>query len=439
MILFQDELLRKHKDYVYCWLFNIGIEDEWSGDRFRMKNPEEDIVVQHMEEILLLLAHSEDILLLRNIPEEKFLRRLKEMGFQIPQMICPQKEDLSLSITELVLEDSVIIKKLQEYTKQKQVYLLPYGVTEKEEQLSRVCGMQIKGSSADVTQKMNSKLYGRELIRRLHLQQPVGKICYSLEGIQSSWEKLSNEFQRVVIKRPYGASGQGIYLVDSSEKLRRVLHLLKRLQGREEKWIVEGWYEKKIDINAQLYIHDNGDIEIFSVKEQLLDDTVYYGSVFPVSLSEKIMDRYQKELNVIGKHLYDDGARGVVGIDSIITEQEIFPVIEINVRFTLSTYLSKLPLLFFNRYFQSIYYRVPVLGQEVYEKLENQLEHFGIAFSREKSEGIFFYNYSCMNREVVGECGRLFTIIVAKDKDRLHQLQTQIEKLLEESGIRVWK
>ena len=338
MILFQDELLRKHKDYVYCWLFNIGIE--WSGDRFRMKNPEEDIVVQHMEEILLLLAHSEDILLLRNIPEEKFLRRLKEMGFQIPQMICPQKEDLSLSITELVLEDSVIIKKLQEYTKQKQVYLLPYGVTEKEEQLSRVCGMQIKGSSADVTQKMNSKLYGRELIRRLHLQQPVGKICYSLEGIQSSWEKLSNEFQRVVIKRPYGASGQGIYLVDSSEKLRRVLHLLKRLQGREEKWIVEGWYEKKIDINAQLYIHDNGDIEIFSVKEQLLDDTVYYGSVFPVSLSEKIMDRYQKELNVIGKHLYDDGARGVVGIDSIITEQEIFPVIEINVRFTLSTYLG---------------------------------------------------------------------------------------------------
>ncbi len=415
-----------------CWVFNIGIEREWTTNQFKIKNKGEDIVVQYMEEIMLLLAKKEDVLLLRKIPEKSFLLKLEELGFEIPEILCPEKQDSSLTITDLVLSDKKLLAKLKEYAKKQEMYLMPYGVTQKEERLGALCGMKVKGSTATISHKTNSKLYARELAEKLHIACPKGMVCDGIEEIQGAWEKLKKTFQRIIIKQIYGASGQGLYLVDSKQKLERVLHILKRGGSETGKWIVEGWYEDKLDLNAQLYLHENGEIDIFSIKEQLLQETVYKGSVFPAELDEEKKKRYTEEIEKVGKALYEDGVRGVVGIDSVLTESEIFPVIEINVRFTLSTYLSRLPHLFQDRFFQTIYYRIPLNEKGIYEKLEKKLIQRGLAFSTEEKEGIFFYNPACMKDEIVGNMGRLFAVMVAGKREGLQFMQTQLEKIMEE-------
>lgn len=113
----------------YCWLFNIGIEDNWSVDRFKMKDLEEDRIVQHMEEIMLLMADKDDTLLLRRKPNDRFLCQMRSYGFAAPKIICPEKEDTTKTITQLVLEDKRILRELKELSHKKDIYLLPYGIS----------------------------------------------------------------------------------------------------------------------------------------------------------------------------------------------------------------------------------------------------------------------------------------------------------------------
>lgn len=129
----------------YCWLFNIGIEDNWSVDRFKIKDLEEDHIVQHMEEIMLMMADRDDTLLLRRKPNDTFLCQMRSYGFEVPQIICPEKEDTTKTITQLVLEDNKVLWELKELSHKKDTYLLPYGVTEDEEILAKECGMGVIG------------------------------------------------------------------------------------------------------------------------------------------------------------------------------------------------------------------------------------------------------------------------------------------------------
>ena len=254
----------------YCWLFNIGIEDNWSVDRFKMKDLEEDRIVQHMEEIMLLMADRDDTLLLRRKLNDTFLRQMRSYGFEVPQIIYPEKEDTTKTITQLVLEDKRILQELKELSRKKDTYLLPYGVTEDEEILAKECGMGVIGPDSTVSRVSNSKLYAKELVKKLHLSSPDGKVCENFDQIREEWDRLRNQFRRIVIKRPYGASGRGLYLVEDFEKLQKVLYILKRSDSENEKWIVEGWYEDKKDLNPQMSICDDGKITILSVKNLLL-------------------------------------------------------------------------------------------------------------------------------------------------------------------------
>lgn len=433
MLSFLEEMQNREKGQIFCWLFNIGIEKEWYTDRFRVKNPEEDRVVNHMEEILLLLSRKQDILLLRREPDARFLKEWQELGFAIPEIICPDKEDETKTITQLILEDEEALKALKGRAYRENICLIPYGVTDSEVELAKLCCMEMIGSTPVVTKRTNSKLYAKQLVERLSLASPVGKICVGFDEIQKEWYCLHKRFGRIVLKRPYGASGQGLYLIENETQLDRVLHVLKRSGGENEKWIVEGWYEDKTDLNTQIYICDDGRIEMLSIKEQILEDTVYKGSAFPADLPGDRVNQYAGYMKAVGNKLYREGVRGIVGIDSIMTDREMFPVIEINVRFTLSTYLSMMPVQFLNRYFCSMYYRVTLSDDWSYTVLTEKLKRVGLAFDKDRKEGIFCYNHACIDRNIVGKTGRLFVIFVAKQREGLWNLRFELERLLKEA------
>ncbi len=219
--------------------------------------------------------------------------------------------------------------------------------------------------------------------------------------------------------------------MENFEKLQRVLYILKRSGGENKKCIVEGWYEDKKDLNTQMFICDDGNVKILSMTEQILEDTVYKGSMFPVELPDDIKRKYLTALEKAGSKLYRDGIRGIAGIDSIVTEKEVFPIIEINVRFTLSTYLSMLPLRFPDRYFCSMYYRIFLSEKWNYAEIEKKLVRAGLAFETKTREGIFCYNHACVDRDISGKAGRLFVIMIAKQKKDLLKLRFKLEQLLE--------
>ena len=94
------EHIRKNDDNVVIWLFNIGLEKYWNGEVFTVKNTKEDVVVNHMEEMNLLLTRKQDILILRSKPEESYLQALQEFGAEIPRIVWPSTENEEKSISE---------------------------------------------------------------------------------------------------------------------------------------------------------------------------------------------------------------------------------------------------------------------------------------------------------------------------------------------------
>ena len=68
-----------------------------------------------------------------------------------------------------------------------------------------------------------------------------------------------------------------------------------------------------------------------------------------------------------------------------------------------------------------------------YTEITKKLVRVGLAFDTKTREGIFCYNHACVDRDILGKTGRLFVIMIAKQRTNLQKLRFKLEQLLEEA------
>lgn len=431
MRYFHDHIFKLQQETNLLWLFNIGVEKKWTNQYFNVRDKQEEEIIQHMDEMLLLVAEKNDIVILRESPRDEYLEYLTEIGMDLPKILCPKESNCAKSISELVLEDEEMIEEIKRCLKKKSYCMVPYAVTEEVEKLSKKIEIGYIGSESSVVYKANNKIFIRKFANSIGMNCPQGRSCNTISEVRNEICLLKKTFSKICIKRPYGVSGNGVFLIDDISKMERILFMLNK-QTVQDGWIVEGWYEDKRDLNAQIYISKDGQVNLFSIKEQILDEKIYRGSIFPIySLEEKILNKYKKQLNKIGKSLYEEGICGIVGIDSIISGGKIFPIIEANVRFTLSTYLSYLPYMQHNRVYKMKYYRIPLVVENIWFKIKRKIDERNLNFSKEKKNGILLYNQKCADEKYL-QRGRLFVLIVAENEEGLNFFDELVDRILRE-------
>lgn len=428
-----EALTKKREEYMICWVFNMGLESQWREGYFQTKEREELRVRNHMEETLLLLARSQDIVIMRQRPSQKYIRDLKAIGFEIPVIWCVEKNEEKKSITELILEDQRLLVKLKKQSTERSIYFVPYEVTEAEERLAFYCGMNLVGSSAELSKRVNNRIFARKMSKQLRFSHTKGTICYNMSEMEKSYLNLKKEFPKVVVKQPSGGPGKGIYLIESDKDYSVCEDLLSSERGWQNQWIMEGWYESKKDYNMQIYITPQGEVSIFSIKERLFEGIDYKGNCFPIDEPRKKVLMYCRRGIRIGKRLYQMGARGIIGIDSIFTDEEIFPLMKINLRLALSTYTSFLENLFPNSFIQTGCYPVS-LKQINYDQVRQYLKAKKILLSRARREGVTCYTNATLDEKTVGENGCLLIFAVSQSVEKLKEYITVVEALIEETG-----
>lgn len=425
-----ENLSNKKDNTIIIWIFNIGVEKYWYEDNYTIKNSREDAIVNHIEEMNILLTRSQDILILRNKPNDSYLLNMKDAGFSIPHILCPTEKNEKKSISELVINDKKIISQLKKLSNSyEDVYFIPYGISYLEEKIANKCNLKLVGSGSNINKLINNKIFSRELASNLQLNITEGEVCESIKDVKNAYNRLKNHFNKIIIKLPHGASGKGLYIIDTEKKLKSVLLILERFKRTNNctNIIVEGWYEKKADINYQVYVSKSGKIKTFSVKEQIVKETVYVGSIVPPRISKSIYNQYIQYGEIIGKKLYDMGFDGVIGIDSIITTEDIIvPIIEINARFTLSTYTSFLENKFKNKIIYSFYEKISIETNLNYIKFQKILLNNQLLFSTKNNKGIIVYTSETLNINR----GRLFVIIVANNLIELEKYTCLIKNIL---------
>lgn len=425
-----DHIVGKTNDYTVIWLFNIGVEKFWSGEVSIVKNQKEDIVVNHIEEICLLLTKVGDVLILRNNPDEKYLEEMKKRGFEIPMILTPQDQNENLGISELVLQDKFLLNKLKNLSKdRKKVVFVPYGVSVLEEKIAQICQLEMIGGPSNISKIINNKIFARKTAEELGYLITQGSICNDLDELNEKSMEFLEVFEKVIIKQPCGASGKGLYIIDSETKLISVIQILKRISGKSninQGWLVEGWYEKQADINYQIYIDRTGLVKTFSVKEQLLDKTVYIGSIIPPRISASLVKKCEECGKQIGKFLYQNGYNGIVGIDAMVTKENKFiPIVEINARFTLSTYLSFLDFYRNSKQLLFFYERISIEENVNYQMVLNELKEWN---EKNLDQESFCCVSETVNGERVKKNGRLF---ILQTMETVNKGQKNYEKLRE--------
>jgi len=287
--------------------------------------------------------------------------------------------------------------------------------------------------TADVFERVNSKIYSRRLVEDSGLRAVPGHCCEEADEFLALLEKYVDG-TTLVVKDAYGVSGKGLVVLDSRAKVDRLAKLVRRRAERSGEArlhvVVEHWLGKRFDLNYQLTVARDGTVGYDFVKQALTENGVHKGHLMPVDLTGSQHRELRDAVDVVGARLFADGFHGVVGVDAILGQDDVlYPVLEINARLNMSTYQGGVTerLVPSGHVCLARHYPLrlaaPVAFADVRRVLRPALD----------ARQVVITCFGTVNANAGGEPpfeGRLYTMLVAPDRTRLARLDSEVTAAL---------
>ncbi|PQP83671.1 hypothetical protein C0Q44_02990 [Paenibacillus sp. PCH8] len=286
-------------DVTLVYLNNFEVEEHWSEPGI-LKLPSLSIgsaadVVNRMEELGVFLAGENDIILLKSPPDQGFIADAQALGFGRSRCIAAEHNDPAMNITTTLLHCPRTIDKLRELSQvaESPAYLVPFGTSDQEEELSRRTGIPLAVPSSDIFRKVNDKGYSRRLNMELGIRQIPGVECTTLDELASGFDRLKSVLAqggRLVLKDSMGVSGKGITVIADEARFYKCMNMLEKQATKKGirmiNYVLEQWIDKICDLNYQILIDRSGGVEFLGVKESLVEQGVHQGHLMPSRLNE---------------------------------------------------------------------------------------------------------------------------------------------------------
>lgn len=426
----------------FVWLTNFEAEPFWTPKGMlqlpKISQSEDTAVVNRLEEISLLLVEHPDYLILRQPSDSAFLSYLTGLGFRLPQILSVNAPDKVTPISKAILEDDSFCDSLSALAQANEdTFLMPFAMTNLEEAIMERTKLKTLGPPASVYERVNSKIYSRKLSKELGLQTIKGWECESLESLEAAFQEAKEILatgQKLVLKEAMGVSGKGIFLIDAPQKFDSLLTMLRRKARTATvcAFVLEAWQQKLKDINYQLLITPSGSVKLLSIKEIIAEAGAHLGHRFPAELTADQLDCYHQAADVIGSRLFEEGVTGIVGVDSIISETgELFPLLEINARFNMSTFQLKIESLIKPQSkVMARYYPLLLEKTLEFERMADGLKDI-LFHPQRDSGGVLLQNFATVNVNHDPEAkkpfkGRLYALVIGDNDEQVRQLDTQM-------------
>jgi uncharacterized ferritin-like protein (DUF455 family) len=234
--------------------------------------------------LCLFLAAQDDIVLVPKKPSLYFLQNLKKCGFDLPEW-----HEYSLSEIDIKKFEQNIFGSLK-----------PWGWSPESEYFLKPLLPQVKFKE-NIIRKMKdyrnifSKLFSAQLSIEINekfsefkdiisLKETLPVICYEIDSVKENIKTFLNEFEMVVLKKPYGSAGQNMLRVNSFNLCEKDLNWIKKVLQTESGIVVEPWYKRVADFSSQLKIENNR--LIYLGETRLLTDN--RGQYFGTMLGKKM-------------------------------------------------------------------------------------------------------------------------------------------------------
>lgn len=331
-------------------LANFDVERHWSAGRPGLPAPGTDMataVVAGANELALLLGHTADWAVVKSQPNPGLVHGLDRAGLTLPSVLSTDGNEPTNSVTEDALASPVLLGHLRDIATSG-ARLAPHGFSPVEAELCELTGLTPPMSGPGIATAVNSKVFSRRLCRAEGIEQPPGWECDTIADLMAIGDAVRSRIAdgaTVAVKDAYGVSGKGIMLVDRVDRFNRLVRLLARQAGRTGegglRLVVEEWQDKRTDLNYHFTIGADAAVRFDFVLEAVTEDGTHRGHRLPARVDGCHRRRLRECADQIGRVLATHGYRGPVGVDAIVcTDGTLFPVIEINARNNMSTYLA---------------------------------------------------------------------------------------------------
>ncbi|UED82952.1 ATP-grasp domain-containing protein [Streptomyces profundus] len=329
----------------FVFLNNFEVERSWAAGEPKLPGAGISFAgttVNRMEEMGALLAESGDVVVLKAPMDTEFTAYLDGLGAAAGQVFAAERSRPEHTVTEDALDSPELLRRLRGLADGR-TFLMPLGVSPAEERLAKETGLPLAGPSSQVCKHVNGKIFSRRLVDRLGLRAVPGDICETVGELRAALTSRLAAGGRVVVKESLGVSGRGMVVVRDEAGAARLLRLIERRGATAPaRLVVESWIEHAQDLNYQLVVGRSGQVRFETVKAAVLRDGVHQGHRFPVELPATAERELREAVELIGGALFEEGYHGMVGVDAMLGHDgTLHPCLEINARFNMSTYQSR--------------------------------------------------------------------------------------------------
>ena len=390
--------------------------------------------VNRMEEMGALLADTGDVVVLKAAMDTEFSAYLGRLGAAAGTMLSAENSRPELMVTEDALNSPLLLEELRKLADGR-TYLMPLGISAAEEELAKETGLPLAGTTAQTCKAVNGKIFSRQLVETIGIREVPGRVVRTVGELRPVLTELLAKGGRVVVKESLGVSGRGMVVVADEKAAGRLLRLIER-RGLDApaNLVVETWIEHAQDLNYQFVVSRTGNVRFETVKAAVLKDGVHQGHRFPVELPPVAAAELQDAVQKIGKALHAEGFFGLVGVDAMLaTDGTLYPCLEINARFNMSTYQSRIAERFIPDGAHAIAANFGLRPSRVHTFAEVAEALGELLLDEGRGTGVLINNFATLNAAATDGNfhGRLYAICVADSAEAALELRQEAEARLQ--------
>jgi D-alanine-D-alanine ligase-like ATP-grasp enzyme len=390
--------------------------------------------VNRMEEMGALLADTGDVVVLKAPMDTEFTAYLDRLGAAAGTTLSAENSNPELMVTEDALNSPLLLEELRKLADGR-TYLMPLGISAAEEELAKETGLPLAGTTAQTCKAVNGKIFSRQLVETIGIREVPGRIVRTVGELRPVLTELLALGGRVVVKESLGVSGRGMVVVADEKAANRLLRLIER-RGLDApaNLVVETWIEHAQDLNYQFVVSRTGNVRFETVKAAVLRDGVHQGHRFPVELPPVAAAELQEAVQKIGQALHAEGFFGLVGVDAMLaTDGTLYPCLEINARFNMSTYQSRIAERFIPDGAHAIAATFGLRPSRVHTFAEVSDALGELLLDEGRTTGVLVNNFATLNAAATDGSfhGRLYAICVADSAEAALELRQEAEARLQ--------
>jgi len=284
-------------------------------------------ILKAYSERSLLECTPEDYIVLSSKPDGDYLEFLLRNGIGTEKIIECRGREANLALD--ILADETVLRELATVAPSAENTSF-YIHLEEEMEIAKRLGLPPTMHPA-LTKMFNRYYFLMRLCEDLDVPLVESRQVRSGRFVEQS-EKLLDRWKKVFVRGNESVGGSQVFIVENEAELRKVGETVSP-NSRITRFFVFPFLELSESFNIQYAIH-NGNADFFCASRQILKNGTHHEG--NIVCGDSINPEARRIADTIAGRLAELGARGLIGIDLMVSGEQVYPA-EINARRNTST------------------------------------------------------------------------------------------------------